>query len=227
MEPALDGVEAAFLLWPQASAEGHAATVELLAARVQRIVYVSSLTVRDDLDVQTHPMTVIHADIERTIQRAGGGWTFLRSGKFDTNALGWAPQIRETGAVRFPYPEAGRSPVHELDVAAVAARALTQEGLVGKKLVVTGPEALTEAEIVAAIGEAIGRGIRVERVDPGASRREMLEAGVSAELADAALDYWELLTREPEPVSGVVAEVTGRPGRTFGEWVAQHADAFV
>ena len=88
LEPALDGVDVAFLLWPQASAQGHGATVELLTARVSRIVYLSSLSIRDDLEQQTHPMTAIHADIERAIERAGSRWTFLRAGKFDTVVIG-------------------------------------------------------------------------------------------------------------------------------------------
>jgi uncharacterized protein YbjT (DUF2867 family) len=219
-------VDTAFLLWPQASALGHAATVELLAARVPRIVYLSSLAVRDDLDEQPHPMTAIHADIEARIRRAGSRWTFLRAGRFDTNVLGWAGQIRETVAVRLPYPDAGRSPIHERDLAAVAARALLDEGLVGATLVVTGPEALTEAQIVGTIGETLGREIRVEEISPAVARDEVLGAGLPAALADAALANWELITREPEPVSTAVGEVSGAPGRTFREWMREHAAAF-
>jgi uncharacterized protein YbjT (DUF2867 family) len=226
LEPALDGVDATFLLWPQASAEGHGPTVEMLTARVSRIVYLSSLSVRDDLEEQTHPMTAIHADIERAIERAGSRWTFLRAGKFDTNALAWAPQIRETGAVRLPYPDAGRSPIHEHDVAAVAARVLTDERYVGSRLVLTGPEALTEDEIVHGIGAGLGREIRVETIAPGVARREMLDAGLPPELADAALAYWELLTREPEPVASTVPDVTGSPGLTFADWMREHAALF-
>jgi hypothetical protein len=57
LAPALEGVDAAFLLWPQATAVGHAPTVELLASRVPRIVYLSSLTVRDADDALAHPMS--------------------------------------------------------------------------------------------------------------------------------------------------------------------------
>jgi uncharacterized protein YbjT (DUF2867 family) len=226
LEPALDGVEAAFLLWPQASAEGHAGTIEVLTERVPKIVYLSSLTVRDDLEEQTHPMTAIHADIERSIRGAISRWTFLRAGKFDTNALAWASQIRETGSVRLPYPDAGRSPIHERDVAAVAARTLTDERFVGTSLVLTGPEALTEGQIVRATGAGLGREVGVEEIAPGVARREMLAAGLPTELADAALAYWELLVREPEPVTTTVPDITGSPGRMFGEWMRENAVRF-
>jgi uncharacterized protein YbjT (DUF2867 family) len=223
VEPALEGVDRAFLLWPQATASGHAATVEQLAGRVERIVYLSSVSVTT---APAHPMATIHADIERAIASGGGAWTFLRAGKFDANALGWAGQIRETGSVRMPFPGGGRSPIHERDVAAVAARLLLDGGHAGDALEISGPEPLTESELVATIGEVIGRETRVVEIPPEVSRREMLEAGVSLELVDAALAYWEQLVAEPEGVTPVVREITGSAGRTFGSWVAENADAF-
>jgi uncharacterized protein YbjT (DUF2867 family) len=223
IEPVLEGVDRAFLLWPQATAVGHAATIELLAGRVERIVYLSSVSVATAPD---HPMTTIHADIERAIERSDGSWTFLRAGKFDANALGWAAQIRETGSVRMPFPDGGRSPIHERDVAAVAARVLLAGSHVGHAPVITGPEPFTEGELVAAIGEVIGRETRAVEVTVEASRREMLDGGVDPPLADAALAYWEQLVDEPEGVTPVVREITGAEGRTFRSWVSENADAF-
>jgi hypothetical protein len=67
----LDGVDVVFLLWHQASAEHPDAAIDALARHARRVVYVSSLTVDDDLEEQAHPMTVIHADIERSIRGSG------------------------------------------------------------------------------------------------------------------------------------------------------------
>ena len=63
LDPVLDGVDVVFLLWLQASAEHPDAAIDALARHAHRVVYVSSLTVDDDLVEQTHPMTAIHADI--------------------------------------------------------------------------------------------------------------------------------------------------------------------
>jgi nucleoside-diphosphate-sugar epimerase len=46
----------------------------------------------------------------------------------------WADQIRESGVVRWPYGQAARSLIHERDIAAVAVRALTEDGHVGARL---------------------------------------------------------------------------------------------
>jgi uncharacterized protein YbjT (DUF2867 family) len=224
VEPALEGIDTAFLLWPQATAVGHAATVDLIASRVERVVYLSSVSVRT---APRHPMATIHADIERRLERADVGWTFLRVGKLDANALGYATPLRDEGEVRLPYPAAGRAPIHEADVAAVAATLLLRDEGAKRAFVPTGPEAMTEADIVRTIGEATGRDARVVEISPEESRADMLTSGVTPHLADAALDYWRSLVDEPEPLTTVVHDVTGRPARTFASWVRENLDAFL
>jgi uncharacterized protein YbjT (DUF2867 family) len=226
LDPALEGVDVVFLLWHQASAENPAAAVEAIARHARRIVYVSSLTVDVELEEQTHPMTVIHADIERLIRRSGLEWTFLRAGRFSTNSLGWAPEIRTGDVVRLPNAAAGRSPIDPRDVAAVAVRALVDDGHASATHILTGPERLTEGEMVRIVGEVIGRTLGVEEVPPETAGRELLDGGASPELADAALRYWAKLVAEPEPVTSTVEEITGSPARTFREWATEHADSF-
>jgi uncharacterized protein YbjT (DUF2867 family) len=219
----LDDVDAAFLLRPPATAVGHQRPVDLIASRVERVVYLSSVSVETAPD---HPMTAIHADIERRLTAESDAWTFLRVGKLDTNAFGYAAPIRETGQVRLPYPELGRAPIHERDVAAVAVRVLLDDRWRGRALVPSGPEALTEGDIVRTIGEVVGRPARVVQITPEESRAEMLDAGVAPDLADAALEYWRGLVDEPEPLTSVVQEVTGGSARTFASWVAENAAGF-
>ncbi len=222
----LDGIDTVFLVWPQASASHPLTALDIIARHARRIVYISSLTVDEDREEQTHPMTAIHARIEVAIRRSGLAWTFLRAGKFDTNTRGWAAQIRATGAVRLPYAGAGRSPIHEADLAAVTVRALTDERHGGATHVVTGPELLTEADLVRTIGEVIGRPVRCEEIPPRTARAEMLATGLPPDLVDAALDYWRTLVARPEPVTRTVEQITGAPARTFRDWATEHADDF-
>jgi uncharacterized protein YbjT (DUF2867 family) len=50
---------------------------------------------------------------------------------------------------------AGRSLIDERDIASVAVRALTEDGHVGARYVLTGPEVLSQAEQLAAIGRPL------------------------------------------------------------------------
>ena len=58
----------------------------------------------------------------------------------------WGPQVRAGGVVRWPYLDAPTAPTDERDLAAVAVRALRDDGGDGAEYVVTGPQSLTQAE---------------------------------------------------------------------------------
>jgi uncharacterized protein YbjT (DUF2867 family) len=189
------------------------------------VVFLSSLAIRDDVDEQASANTAFHADVEKAVEQSGMEWTFLRSAGIATNTRMWAPQIRADGVVRWPYGAARRSLIHERDLAAVARHALTEDGHRAKRYVVTGPEALTQVEQLDAIGEAIGRPLRWEEI-PADEAREQLQSQLPSELVDGILEAHAGFVTEPEPVTHTVADVTGRPARTFRQWAADHADDF-
>jgi hypothetical protein len=60
----------------------------------------------------------------------------------------WADQIRAGDVVRWPYPDSARSLIHERDIAAVAVQALIREEFIGTMPVISGPEAITQADQV-------------------------------------------------------------------------------
>ena len=163
---------------------------------------------------------------EQAAQRSGLEWTILRSTDYAANALAWAPQLRRGGVVRGAYPGAVTSTVDERDVAAVAVRALVEGGQGGKAYLLTGPEPLTQAAKVAAIGRATGRELGFEEIAPEQVRQGMLAAGLPAEIPDRLLGSLAGYARVPGPASATVAGLLGRPARTFAEWAADHAGAF-
>jgi uncharacterized protein YbjT (DUF2867 family) len=223
LDTALDGVESVFLLWPLLTAEAAPAALDVVAKHARRVVYLSSASVHDDRDPRTNGFW---GEIEYLIEQSGPAWTFLRAGGFATNTLEWADQIRAEGVVRWPYGRAARSLIHERDIAAVAVRALTRDGHVAAKYVLTGPEAVTQAEQVRIIGEVIGRPVRWEELSPEVARQQLLGAWGDPGFVDGALGYWATLVTEPEQVTRTVEEVTGVRARTFREWAIDHADDF-
>jgi uncharacterized protein YbjT (DUF2867 family) len=176
----LDDVDAAFLVWV-APRTAVAPAVARIARHVQRVVFLSSPHQTPHPFFQqpgwrpgepmANPFATLHAEIERLIEDSGLQWTFLRPGMFAANALlWWAPKIRADNVLRWPYAAA---PIHELDIAAVAARVLCEEGHGGKDYVLTGPESLSQFKQVRIIGEVIGRSLRFEEISPEEARREL------------------------------------------------------
>ncbi|MDH5833300.1 SDR family oxidoreductase [Luteimonas kalidii] len=223
LEPALQGMDGIFLLWPFFGSAGAPRVVEAIARHVRHVVYLSSMGVRDDLGPEQNG---VWGELEHLIVQSGLEWTFLRAGGFAANALEWAAQIRGTGVLRRPYGGAVRSSIHEADIAAVAARVLTEPGHTGAKYVLTGPEQLTFADQVRIIGEAIGRPVRWEEIPADVARQQLLAEWGDPDFVDGALAYWAGLAERPEPVTRTVERLTGRPARTFREWATDHAEAF-
>jgi uncharacterized protein YbjT (DUF2867 family) len=236
----LVGVEAVFLMWPFPTAKAAPAVLDAVSKHAHRIVYLSSMSVRDDLERQSDPISAFHADIEHLIEQSGLEWTMLRPSGFATNTLLWAPQIRADGVVRWPYGAAARSLIHERDIAAVAVRALTEDRHVGTKYVLTGPQSLTQVEQVHIIGEVIGHPLRYDEISPKAARQQLLTSwgipsfvarllpanALPRRMVDSALDTWAKMVTEPERVSSIVEEVTGVPARPFREWATDHTSDF-
>jgi uncharacterized protein YbjT (DUF2867 family) len=226
LDEIVKGAEAAFLLWGLPTVDSVPGVIERVARYARRIVFLSSSAVRDDVEKQTDIVGKVHADVERAIESSGCEWTFLRPGAFATNTLWWwRPQIREGDVVRWPYGAAAMAPIHEKDMAAVAVRALRDEGHQGRKYVLSGPESLTLAEQVDIIGKAIDRPLRFEEVPPEGARRQLLTV-VPEPFVDILLNVFPRLTAGPAPVTTAVSDVTGAPARTFRDWARDHAVDF-
>ncbi|MCP2260260.1 Uncharacterized conserved protein YbjT, contains NAD(P)-binding and DUF2867 domains [Streptoalloteichus tenebrarius] len=229
--PALDGVERVFLM----SAGHHKAEYDANLVSVARttavrhVVQLSSMGgeefAQDGVD---NELARWHREAEEALRESGMAWTILRPGEFMSNALGWAHSIRAEGVVRSPAPDLVQAPIDPDDIAAVAVAALTTPGHDGRIHTLTGPEALSARDQVAVLASALGRDIRVERISLDEQRAAMARhhppetvAGVLQALGQAiALDRPRA---RPLPT---VAEVLGRPARTFREWVEAHVDAF-
>jgi uncharacterized protein YbjT (DUF2867 family) len=216
LREAATGADAAFLLWPFLSAAGADAAVQALGGQVGHIVYLSAITAEDGF----------WGEVEQLIARHAAQWTFLRAGGFATNTLGWASEIRERGAVHWAYGAAARSLIHERDIADVAVAALTDAKHAGATYVLTGPEAVTQADQVRIIGEVTGQPVRWDEA-PAEETAELLSSFTGDRaFADHAVAYWAGLVARPEPVTGDVERVTGVPARTFRDWVRDHAAEF-
>jgi uncharacterized protein YbjT (DUF2867 family) len=223
LEPHLVGAEALFLLWPFISAELTAALApklaEIAARHVGRVVYLSAQPAGE------RPGS-FWALAEQAIEDAGVPWTFLRPTGFASNTLMWADQIQSGDLVRWPFGAAARALIDERDIAAVAVRALTEDGHAGSRYVLSGPAVLTQVEQLASIGQALGRDLTWEELPKAEAQHALAAAWGDPGFAASALDTWERFVTHPETVTTTVRDVTGAPARSFADWAAANAGAF-
>jgi uncharacterized protein YbjT (DUF2867 family) len=225
---ALRGVTALFLN-PRTVGD-HAPALLALAREhgVRRVVALTAANVDEPLEHQpSRSNGDRNKEAEDAAVASGLEWASLRAGSFAVNTLrAWGAQIRSGEVVRGPYADFPETPVHEDDLAEVAAHALLTDDVLGRKPVLTGPEILTHAEMAAVIGEAIGRPLRFEELPPETVREGMVAHGHAPGFVDALMARYARDIDHPIPVSREVEKILGRPARTFAEWAADHAEDF-
>ncbi|WP_329494350.1 NAD(P)H-binding protein [Kitasatospora herbaricolor] len=226
---ALDGVTALFL-HPRAVGDAAAELVALARERgVRRVVALSALNVDDPLDEQPSRFRGDrNKEAEDAAATGGLAWTSLRASSFAGNALtAWGAQVRAGDVVRYVHPGFQESPVDERDLAEVAARALLTYEYTGRRLELPGPQSLSHRQMVAVLGEVLGRPLRMAEVPPEAAVQGMLRQGLPEPFVRALMArYAAHLERPQHPGTDQLRAVLGRPARTFADWAADHADAF-
>ncbi|GAA3434813.1 NAD(P)H-binding protein [Kutzneria kofuensis] len=223
---AVSGVDGVFLLTGGSQIPLHDKTVAHAAAQagVRRIVKLSSGRVGDD--TATDPIPAWHRAGERAVRESGVPWIMLRPMGFMSNALMWAGPIREQGAVFAPYADGRVTVIDPVDIAAVAAVALTTADT-GQVLTLSGPQALSPGEQVEILGAALGRPLRFVEVEPAAARQAIISHGVPDEMADAIMALRATALEDfTSVVHPTVQRVTGRPAGTFRAWAERNRAAF-
>jgi uncharacterized protein YbjT (DUF2867 family) len=163
--------------------------------------------------------------VEQAVAESGVEWTRLEPQEFMSNTLTWADSIRTEGGVREPY-DFPSALVHEADIGAVAAVALLDDGHAGRAYNLTGPEPLTPRERIAILSRAIGREIAFVPITHEQAVERLAATGVSRADAEYVIGWYAAPTADATTVVDTVERVTGRPARTFAQWVAEHADHF-
>jgi uncharacterized protein YbjT (DUF2867 family) len=144
-----------------------------------------------------------------------------------SNALYWARSIKAEGVVRSSTGD-GRIPfIHPDDIADVATRALTTHEFDGASLPITGPEALSYAEMTAMIGAAIGKPLAFQTIPEEVERRQQVAWGAPEPLIEARLSIFRAIREgRMAEVTDTVERVLGRKPIAFDRWAEQNAPAF-
>jgi uncharacterized protein YbjT (DUF2867 family) len=225
---ALTGVSRAFLTTnstERVEAQQLGFVEQARAAGVRHIVYLSQLHAARQSPVR---FLRYHAVVEDAIGASGMAFTHLRPNLFMQGLLGFRSSIASKGAFFAPAGHAAVSIVDVRDIAEVAAAALTESGHEGKTYDITGPEAITHAEMASQLTSVLGRTVSFFDVPENIMREELLRFGIPEWQADGLIeDYAHYRRGEAADISTAVQDVTGRPPRAFQEFAADYREAFL
>lgn len=169
-----------------------------------------------------------HEEIERYLEGSRLAWTHLRPCQFMQFYFPQAPaMILTEDTLSLPMENAKLSPVDVEDIAKVAFALLRNGGHEGKSYDMTGPEALTMAQIAERISWAIGKTVRYVNITFEQYRRAVLARGASPERADAFVELWRERCSHPESrVYLGTHEAFGVQPTTFAEFARRNAAVF-
>ncbi|HEY7054271.1 MAG TPA: NAD(P)H-binding protein [Mycobacterium sp.] len=230
-ETAMDAIPGASALFVNSRALGaEMASVVGEAKRlgVRRVVALSAINADDDFSRQPSRFRGDRNwEAEQLAVESGLEWVSLRPSVFVTNFAGmWAGQIRAGDVVAGPYAAASSAPIVESDIAAVAAHSLLSNDLLGQRIPLTGPRALTNTEAVDVIGAVLQRPVRYQEIPPDLVRQRFVGLGFASEFGDAYVAMQAAAVESPATVTDAVEGITGRAAVPFTQWVSEHVDLF-
>jgi uncharacterized protein YbjT (DUF2867 family) len=226
LEPALAGVERAYLVSPVSPMQAEYEQVFVETAKAAGVQHVVKLSVIGASGESPLRFARNHAVVEQALRDSGLAWTFLRPNSFMQNNLAWPPRVQD-GTFYSPVPDAAFSIVDARDVAEVAVAALTGDDHAGKAYALTGPEAVSYREQARRLFAAAGREVTVEEVDAEAVKQALVQAGVPPWNAEGLAEQWQMYAGGGAAlVASGVEDVLGRPPRDLDAFARDHADAF-
>ncbi len=225
LRTALKGVDRVFLVGPptaQLPALEKKAVDIIAQSDVRQIVKLSAMGGRETIFPRQH------TESEDYILSSRVPHTFLRPNGFMQNLVNYNAATISTQNAFYGSEGEGRvSQIDIRDVAAVAVKALTEDGHVGKAYNLTGPEALTNTEAAQILSNALGREIRYVNLPPEQLKQALLSAGIPEWNANALLDLQRLYREgKASTVTQDVEQVLERKPISFAKFASDYRHAF-
>jgi uncharacterized protein YbjT (DUF2867 family) len=195
-----------------------------MAAGVRRIVKLSAATAEPGSPVAFWDW---HGQVEQHLRASGAGWVILRASWYMSNLLAAAPRVAAEGRLYAPAGQARIAMIDSRDVGAAAAAVLSSAGHEGQTYLLTGPRAITYAEVAAGLSAATASRVEFIDVPDEAAHQAMIHDGMPGFVAEQIVAMFGRLRQGvAAQVSPAVEALTGSAPRDFGSFALDHARQF-
>lgn len=225
LRAALKGVDTVFLVGPPAQnlvALERKAVDAIKRAGAPLIVKLSAMGGRSAI----YPRQ--HAESEEYIKSSGVPFTFLRPNGFMQNLVNYnAATINSQNAFYGCQNDGKVSHIDLRDVGAVAVKVLTEDGHQGMTYTLTGPRALTNADLAQILSDDLGREIRYVDLPPEQFKKALLGAGLPEWSANALVDLQQLYRNGgASAITNDVEQLLNVKPRSFEQFSRDYQAAF-
>jgi NAD(P)H dehydrogenase (quinone) len=225
---ALDGVDVLFLTGrdnPDQVAQ-HLRVLEVAAERgVAHVVKLSALGARAGSPVA---LMRWHAAVEDALRGSSLAWTFLRPHLYMQNLLRFAGDVAAGGRLAAPMGDVRFPLVDTRDVGAAVATVLRDPAAhAGATYALTGPAAVTYADVAAALSRLVGAPVAYEPLDPAAFRAGLLDAGIPEWRADDLAAIASAYTDADNTVDAALPTLLGRPATPLARFLDDHRETYL
>lgn len=212
---ATEGVDSVFIVRPDREEAPH-----WIAELVDLTPEHTHVVLLSELDRGYFPHDAWALRTERVVRESGRTWTIVRPNWFMqvfTDPRFYLDDLRDDGRLALPSGGQPVSWIDARDIAAVAAAALVDPEHRGRTLEITGPEALSLPRTAELLAGALAR--PVEHVELSMDEALAGSEGFARDNDRGAFERIQL--GSAAVVTDTVMQVTGRPARTFEQFLAE------
>jgi uncharacterized protein YbjT (DUF2867 family) len=222
LAPAFSGAERVFILAPPTpdleTLERNAFDAAV-AAGAKRIVFLSNYGAMEfDDDWHFH----VHGMHERHLASLPVDWTVLRPTRFMTHTPFVWSSLMKRGLLIEADGVGAMTVIDPADIAAVALKALTEDGHEGQSYELTSEDSFTAAELARMLSRVLERDITIFKGDIEALRTALIESGAPGEYAPLMAAYFTKVAAGFYKTTDTAAKVLGRAPRAYAEWLEKN-----
>lgn len=225
---AFAGVDTLFLLFPMVPDMPLMAANAVAAAKAAGVGHiVRSSGAGADANSQA-AIAKMHGEIDAQVAGSGIAFTLLLPTSFMQNMANFYGESIRNGALYAPRGNGAMAVIDVRDIADVAVEVLTAPAAhASRSYTLTGPENLTDAQMVSAIAREIGRDVRYVDIPEQAAVDAMTRMGVPPKVIEWLMSLNYVIKQGwAAGESPMVEKIAGHPPRSFGEYVRENAAAW-
>jgi uncharacterized protein YbjT (DUF2867 family) len=219
---AFEGAERVFVLSPpipETETLERNAFDAAIAAGAKRIVYLSNYGAAEgDHDHHYH----VHGKHERRLASLDIDWTILRPTRFMTfTPFVWS-SVLERGLLIEGGGAGSITVIDPADIAAIALKALTEDGHEGHSYDLTSEDHFTAHGLAQMLSHALGRDITIFEGDLDALRAALIENGAPAEYAPLMASTFARVAAGHFKTTDTAGKLLGRTPRAYTDWLQEN-----